>query len=219
MMHKLKTVAVLGSVSISMLFFATGCSKWQTETALHQERPTYQTGKYSDAVKTADVDENFLRQFAKNYNRSAVGELYVSVLYDPASAENDAMSATKDLARILGSLKTMGLDSPRGDIIPIKNLGDISKTLFTYKNITALAPDNCRMMPGIDERATRADDDYKLGCSVESYFVRQIARPSDLAGNNGGLPPADAEKNANIADIYRSGEPADELDGETLSED
>ncbi len=59
--------------------------------------------------------------------------------------------------------------------------------------------------------------DYKLGCSIETYVSRQIARPKDLLGND-NMGNADGRPRVNGVEPYMTGAPNKELSGETASE-
>ena len=59
--------------------------------------------------------------------------------------------------------------------------------------------------------------DYKLGCSIEIYASKQIARPKDLLGND-DMDNGSGRREANVLDVYQQGKPNEELQGLNASQ-
>jgi len=73
-------------------------------------------------------------------------------------------------------------------------------------------------MTGIDNRDINVEEAYKLGCSTETLFARQIARPKDLKGQGTTDANTDGRRSANIVEGYRTGVQNESLGGERASE-
>ena len=103
-------------------------------------------------------------------------------------------------------------------ILPVKGSGNISRALVSYDTYAVKVPDDCEMMDGMEDRNVDPDEDYKLGCTRDALFAKQIANPKDLTGRSVDNQTSDGRRAANIVDRYRTGEPNAALEGETVSE-
>ena len=74
-------------------------------------------------------------------------------------------------------------------------------------------------MEGVNGTEVVVDQEYKLGCTVDTIFARQIARPKDLNGQGGSGTPTEGRSATNIIDAQRSGALNEPLEGQTASED
>lgn len=173
---------------------------------------------YSEAVSVSEIHEDSIRKAADHYSRHGDGPFDLTITYDPA-LNSGAMRASDEAARLAGLLRKNGVEDIQASILPVKDTGDDIKALFSYTAYNALAPADCDMMPGIAQRAIEAEEGYKLGCSVETLYARQIARPKDLKGQGVMDPQGDGRRASNIVDTYRSGVPNKPLEGEGASKE
>ncbi len=194
----------------------TGCIDMHEPTSFHQSRLTVQEQNYTKMFDTETVDDREIYQVAADYDRYGIGPVQVSVTYNPDSDSNNSIRAIGELGRIKGLLREQGVKSVTGDILPITDKSTVSKTVVSYVSMTAQAPD-CKQIPGLEDRVPDTAKDYELGCSTETLMAKQIYRPRDLLGN-AGAGRADARRASNIVDGYRTGESADSLNAETVSE-
>ena len=74
-------------------------------------------------------------------------------------------------------------------------------------------------MEGFEGQNITVAEEYKLGCTVDTVFARQIARPKDLKGRGISATTTEGRSASNIVDMERSGAPKEALEGETASED
>jgi type IV pilus biogenesis protein CpaD/CtpE len=179
---------------------------------------TYRTEMALEA-ETATLDAGKLEQVSRHYWAHGDTPLMMTVTYDPHSKTNTAMKATKEAARLKGILSKQGTQSVHTDIMPVRDSGDVSKTLMTYDAVNARAPAECGDVK-VDRNFTNWDkvgEDYQLGCSSESYFAKQIARPKDLHGND-VMDITDGRLQANTVELTKGGQANPALKGESASE-
>jgi type IV pilus biogenesis protein CpaD/CtpE len=106
------------------------------------------------------------------------------------------MRANDEAVRLSQAFRKEGVRDVLTSILPVREQGAESMVVVTYNGYQATAPANCGRMTGFDGPVLEHDPDYKLGCTVETVFARQIANPSDLLVNRrlrpiprAGLPP------------------------------
>ena len=182
-----------------------------TERVQVEEKP------FSDAVSVSQIDEESIRGVAEHYNSQGDGVFDLTVTYDPKTG-NGAMQASDEAARLAGLLRKNGVEDINASIMPVKDTGADMKAMFSYTAYNALAPDDCDVMPGISSRTIETEEGYKLGCSIETMYARQIARPKDLKGQGMMDPQSDGRRSSNIVETYRTGVPNKPLGGETTTE-
>ena len=211
--HILTAVLLLiGAQSIS------ACSELYSETWVSPNRLQVEEKKFTQEIPVGDLDASALAGLADHYDRHGEGPLELTVTYDPKSSSNTAMKASHEASRIVQTLRQNGLHNVHPGILPVHGQGDDSRAMISYISYDALAPKDCPLMEGIENSADlRADRSYKLGCSVDTLFARQIARPKDLNGQ-GIDSTSEGRRSSNIVDFYRSGQPNEPLEGETASE-
>ena len=69
----------------------------------------------------------------------------------------------------------------------------------------------------MESRDVYVDEDYKLGCTIETVFSRQIARPKDLKGRPNTDPTSSGRRASNVVEDYRTGVPNEPMGGESAS--
>lgn len=207
-------VALLVSVSVGL----SGCSrKLYEEGHLTQNRVQVEQQKFSDQMPVSDFNENFAAGLGQYYRNHGEGTVEFSVLYDPRSSVNNAMNASQEASRIASLMRSKGILDVEANILPINDLGSEANVLINFMSYSASAPKDCDTMPGFADANIGFQEDYKLGCTVDTVFARQIARPKDLAGNANAGDTTDGRRASNIVDIYRSGAPNQPLNGQTAS--
>lgn len=199
-----------------MLCFLSACDLHEP-TTFHENRLTVKEDTYTKSHDTEALTDLHIRAIAKGYDRYGDGSMNITVTYDPQSNINNAVRASENLGIVTSALRDQGIRRIKGDILPFNERGVPSKTLISYRAITAHAPD-CDPIPGLEDRKPDVSRDYELGCSTETLFAKQIYRPRDLMGQS-GVSAADGRRASNIIDAYRSGEPAEDLEAETISDD
>ena len=170
-------------------------------------------------MPVSDFNENFAAGLGRYYRSNGEGTVHVSVLYDPKSKTNTAMQASQEASRIAGLMRDHGIQDLEANILPVNNLGPEANVLMSFTSYSASAPEDCGRLPGYDDTDVSFYEDYKLGCTVETVFARQIARPKDLMGNDDAGETTDGRRASNIGEIYRSGAPNQPLEGESASGD
>ena len=92
------------------------------------------------------------------------------------------------------------------------------KALVRYDSYSALPPEDCGPMPGLESTEDVSfDENYRLGCSVDMLTARQIARPKDLLGREQQETTSDGRRGSNIVETYRTGTPNEPLEGESAT--
>lgn len=202
------TTLFLGVLTLS------GCEmhhpSYMTENRIQVQEQVY-TEHYSHTDFNAAAIANL-------YDRQGDGPLHLTVTYDPLSKTNTAMHAGDAAAAYARDLRKQGVALVESGILPIKDSGEGSKVFVGYQSYSAQAPKDCGLISGLSGNILEAEADYKLGCSVDTVFARQIARPSDLAGQSEKQYTTDGRRSANIIETYRAGAPNDGLDGESASD-
>ena len=180
-----------------------------------QNRIQVEQENFVEEMDLRDVDGAYIASLGQHYNRHGSGPLYLTVAYDSG---HGVSSATREVARLTAALRDEGVERVQGNVLPVADLGAYAKILVSYTAYNALAPKDCSLMSGINTSQIEADPDYKLGCSIDTLFAQQIARPKDLAGSFEGNDTSDGRRHANIIESYRSGERNKPLSGESASE-
>lgn len=200
---------------------ASGCSMHE-ETKLTQNRVQVKQEHFTEEIPTRLLDQTVLAGLAARYERHGDGPVQISVTYDPGSRTNTAMKAGDEAGRIARTLKAEGLRADiRPEILPVRDQGEDSMTLISYASYDALAPKDCETLLAGYNPGTKveAEEAYKLGCTIDTLFARQLARPKDLMGQGQDSRTSEGRRAANIGDFYRSGQPNEPLKGQSASGD
>ncbi len=205
---------ILAIVAICM--FLTACDLHE-EATVSREKMRLQETAFSEKVSTATMDEAALVAVARRYEKHGEGPLSLTVSYDPQSRTATAMHATDEVARMATVLRKRGVRHVETSIMPVKNSGSNMQVLINYASFDALGPEGCdKMLNGVDGRIDEFDEDYTLGCTKDTLFAKQIARPGDLGGRR-IAPTTDGRRVANSTETYRTGVPNQPLEGESAS--
>ena len=210
-----KLLMVFGAV-VFVLPVLSACSL-DEPTKLNNNRVQVQKERFAQEVPAAELDDAALAGMARHYSRYGDGALDLTVTYDPSSRNSTAMSATNEASRIVKGLRDYGVKNVQPNILPVNGQGDQQMALITYTSYKALAPKDCDLLPGMAHTNVHVDEDYKLGCTVETVFAKQIARPRDLKGRAYNSPTTDGRRTANTVEVYRTGVPNEPLGGESSS--
>lgn len=216
---KMNRVLLLSTGVIMSGFMLQGCDKIVHEPShLSTQKIQVQEESFFEDVRVQQMDSAYVAALAGHYSRQGDGGVDLSVTYDPKSTKNTAMHAGQEVARISEAFRRNGVRDVSSTIIPVHGAGDESRALVSYSAFSAKAPDDCTDMPGYSDRNLDTDADYKLGCTRDSLFVKQIARTKDLQGRDEANATSDGRRAANIVDGYRTGVPNEALEGESASE-
>ena len=181
-----------------------------------QNRVQVEQEYFVEEMDIRDVDNLYIAGLGVHYARHGIGPVHLSVAYD--KTHENAAKASSDAARIATMLQDEGVRDVRSNVMPVSHLGPHAKVMISYTAYNALAPKDCSLMSGIESAQIEPEQDYRLGCSIETLFAQQIARPKDLAGGDMGERITDGRRSANIVEGYRSGAPGDALSGENASD-
>ncbi len=204
-------------LALTSVVFAGACSL-DSPTKITDKRVQVEHERFVEDTTVEDFDSHEVAALAQHYARHGSGPLDLTVTYDPQSSTATAMNASAKAAKLADDLRANGVDNVKTNILPVKS-SHVSKVLITYDGFNALAPDDCEMISGYHNRGTDADPDYEMGCSVDTLFAKQIARPKDLYGQADTNTTSDGRRASNITEIYRTGAPSAELSGENASGD
>ncbi len=214
--HK-KIKVLFVSLSLAMAGFVAGCAL-DSPTAFSGKRAEVVQELYSTEIETGKLDEAILEGIARHYDSNGAGTVEVVVSYNPSSRNNSAMTATENASRIGRIFGKNGVHDIKTEILPIRNL-EKSVSYFSFKSYRAQAPADCNVITDIDDSSHRNYDDYKLGCSTETYLAKQVAKPRDLLGR-AGMDDPDGRRLGNVVEWgYRTGDPKAPLEGEQASGD
>ncbi|MBX2834814.1 MAG: hypothetical protein KTR28_07565 [Micavibrio sp.] len=207
-----KNVACL---AVSALILSS-CGSLREPDNFAKSRTRVQPTFTENSMPSAEMNEGAILTMAEHYHKHGKGPFGLTVTYDPASRTNTAMQATNKASDIAQKLRKEGVSDVAASILPVSNSANGSKVIISYSGYTALAPENCELMPGIDTRHINANADYQMGCSIDTLFARQVARPKDLVGQENALY-GDARRVTNQTEALRGGEEFGTLGGERAS--
>ena len=194
---------LLALTAISALSLGA-CSKIDMPSHMTPNRIQIVTENHSQTYRVADLTTAQFDEMANHYSRYGSGQAEIIVGYDPRSKKNTAMMATDRLHRISDELSKRGVKNIKSSIQALEDSGDQSEMIIGYTSVTAQAPEDCTSMQGYEASQAAIDDNYEMGCSVETFIARQVAHPADLAGR---APDTDADgRRAGVTvEPYRSG--------------
>ncbi|MCB1592136.1 MAG: hypothetical protein KDI90_06755 [Alphaproteobacteria bacterium] len=193
-----------------------GCEMYAPAT-LSTEKIEVHEEPYFLNVSAQEADEEMAARIAHHYARHAGGPLKLGVTYDSKNYRNTAMKASQKAADLAKALRENGVDQVETDILPVHGQGDESRVLVSYDSFSAHAPANCSTMPGVENRVVEYDQDYRLGCTIQTMVAKQVSRPKDLEGQGATGENTDGRSATNIVDLVRSGAENKELGGESAS--
>lgn len=171
------------SLSLSFGLLLGACAPLHTPSSMNSAPAQLTREMIVEQIPMHAVTENKLNVLANEYQKDAMGPLDLTLTYDPRSESYTAMSAVNDLKDIKNALHKKGVKEIKTQTLAVTNAKPL--LMVSYDTISAQGPANCAQMPGLNNNETgRFIDDYKFGCSTETLLAKQIARPSDLAGND-----------------------------------
>ena len=210
-MNKVFVVFLVLGVSV-----LSACTMYQ-EGNLNSNRVRVEQDKFFEDLPAADVDEAYIRGLGRYYTRHGDGPVALSVVYDSGSSSNTAMKASHILSRLIKDFRVQGMTELDANILPVRDLGDEARVIVSFTSYTAMAPKDCGVLAGFNDTKIDTDPNYKMGCTVETVFARQISRPKDLIGQAQTDPTSEGRRVSNSVEIYRSGTPNQPLEGESAS--
>lgn len=193
-----------------------GCDLYE-EGHLSENRLQVVEDRYVEKVPVSALSESSLSALGEHYNRHGDGPVDLTMVYDPQSRSNTAMHASTELARLTKALRVQGIRNVNGNILPVADAGDEPQAIISFTSYDARPPENCPVMHGIEDTTVDNNPDYKFGCSVDTVFAKQIARPKDLAGQARNDGDTDGRRASNIVEGYRTGQPNEPLGGESAT--
>ena len=128
------------------------------------------------------------------------------------------MHASAMAADLSKEMRKLGVTSVSSGILPVKDAGSQMNAMISYTAYNAHAPKDCSSMSGLKDNDLKVEADYKLGCTIDTVFAKQIARPKDLKGVETPASTFDGRRLTNSVERYRSGIPNEPLEGERASE-
>lgn len=218
MTSKYQTYGILALIVVLGLSVSSCSRKLYEEGNLTQSRLQVEETKFSETIDAAEFDARYASALGLEYEAGGQGPVHLSVLYDPQSRTNTAMRASQEAPRIAGLMRENGIQDIKADIIPVKGLGDQAQAMISFTSYVAHGPKDCGLLPGFNDTDVGFQEEYKLGCTVETVMARQVARPKDLAGNAADYETSDGRRASNIVDVNRSGVQNKPLQGQTASD-
>lgn len=191
-------------------FILMACTQ-TTPSMMNTSKPELSRETVVEQIAVEDINDGLLSRIAAHHRKSSNGPLELTITYDPKSKSFTAMKAVNELKHVSEVLKYKGVRNmvTQTLVVPEGN----PSLLVSYDTVMAHAPSDCDIMPGLDTNKTgRFLGDYKFGCSVETMFTQQIARPADLEGN-ATLGKRDARRDSVVVEDYAIGNPRPPLEG------
>lgn len=204
---------------ISLAVSFLGACEMYAPPSVNERRVEVHEQKVTQQIPVASLDDDSIAGIAHSYGQSGMGVMEVTVTYDPTSHNNTAMRAGDEAVRIARILREEGVTNVATNVLPVREQGSDALAIISYTSYQASAPSGCGELPGMTNPAIDHDPDYKLGCTVETVFAKQVADPSDLLGNAKASAYTDGRVLANQVESYRTGAPNEPLEGQSASED
>lgn len=196
--------------SLFALVMLAACTQ-TTSSMMNTSRVQLAQETLIDQIALKDINENSLENLATQYHKYGSGPLDLTMTFDPKAKGFTAMQAVKAVKHVESVLRKKGIQNLMTQTMAVNETSPA--LLVTFDTVTAMAPDDCQQMPGMESNETsRFIGDYKFGCGVETLFAKQIARPADLNGN-AELDTRDARREAIITEAHSSGDPKPRLEG------
>ena len=206
---------ILAIIALCMLL--TGCDLSEP-TKVSQNRIQVEEELFTDTVSVADFNEAAVNGLAQHYRKHGDGPVNLTVTYDPKAVSGGAMKASETASSLSKDLRDAGVQNVVSGILPVMQSGNDMNVMVSYTAYNALAPKDCTTMAGFEGSEVNVEEEYKLGCTVDTVFARQIARPKDLRGQSSSDPITDGRRSANTIETYRTGIPNEPLGGESATE-
>ncbi len=194
-----KTALLLLMMGSSLM--VTACSRQSTPSMMNTSKPQVISETAMQQVPVKHTGMGYLHKLADEYQRYGADTLRLSLAYDPASKDYNAVKAFKDLSRIKSGLNELGIQAISAETVKVE--GTEPMLMVSYESARAAAPAGCRNMPGLENGLTTEKiGDYRFGCSVDTMLAKQIYRPADLQGS-AGADDGDGRRAANSVEYYR----------------
>ena len=218
-MITLKKTSLLSGFMLSVLSMTlAGCSMY-SEDHVTPNKVQVEEQKFVEEIPVHEITAAKIVGISQYYESHGSGPVDLTVTYDPRSSGNTAMTASNEVSKLVGAFRKEGLREIKGTILPVNQQGEKSVAIVSFLSYNALAPKDCTLMEGFEGQNITVAEEYKLGCTVDTVFARQIARPKDLKGRGISATTTEGRSASNIVDMERSGAPKEALEGETASED
>lgn len=200
------------------LVLAVSACEMYSESAVSDRRLQVREESFSEQIPVQRANSEYVAKVAHDYSQSGSGPIELTITYDPQSKSNTAMRANDEAVRLSQAFRKEGVKNVLTSILPVREQGTESMVVVAYNGYQATAPANCGRMTGFDGPVLEHDPDYKLGCTVETVFARQIANPSDLLGESKAPAYSEGRSAANLVDSQRAGTFNKPLKGEKASD-
>lgn len=116
------------------------------------------------------------------------------------------------------TLRGYGIGDVKADILPVADNAHSGKMLISYTKYAAHAPKDCKAMPGLKDRQVELGWDYQYGCSLEEQIAGQVARPSDLLGNDTVPETSSGRRAAVMAGAHEGGAANEPLKTDSITD-
>ncbi|MBP7721609.1 MAG: hypothetical protein KA155_03640 [Alphaproteobacteria bacterium] len=200
------------------LVLAISACEMYSESVVSDRRLQVREENFNEQVPARRANSEYVAKVADDYGQSGNGPLELTITYDPQSKTNTAMHANDEAVRLSQAFRKQGVKEILTSILPVREQGSESMVVISYVSYQATAPANCGRMTGFDGPILEHDPDYKLGCTVETVFARQIANPTHLLGESKAPAYSEGRAAANVIDPQRSGAFNKPLKGEEASD-
>jgi type IV pilus biogenesis protein CpaD/CtpE len=200
------------------LVLAISACEMYSESVVSDRRLQVREENVNEQIPTRRANSEYVAKVADDYGQSGNGPLEMTITYDPQSKTNTAMHANDEAVRLSQAFRKQGVKEVLTSILPVREQGPESMVVISYASYQATAPANCGRMTGFDGPILEHDPDYKLGCTVETVFARQIANPTHLLGESKAPAYSEGRAAANLIDPQRAGALNKPLKGEKASD-
>jgi pilus biogenesis lipoprotein CpaD len=210
----LPVVALMGGVAVLL-----AACQMTTPSMISTAPITVEEKQNSVMLPIDDLTPAAISELSKDYRRDGQGAVEVIVLYPAGGSE---VLAENEAGRIAATLRDAGIGQVTPSSLPIDDMRKAGQVIVRYTQLVAHAPAGCDTHPADSRGQILGSDDgyfpnYRFGCGIDSYIAGQVARPSDLLGDD-DIAPAEASRPTAQGKEFRDGKPVKDLKGTNASE-
>lgn len=215
----MRHVGTLKCLGFAGVVLALSACEMTSPSLISTAQITVEEQQHSLTLAIDQLTPAAISELSKDYRRSGEGPVEVIVLYPAGGSE---ILAENEAGRIAADLRDVGISDVTASSLPIDDARKAGQVIIRYTQLVARAPEGCDPHPGDSRNGLLASQDgyfpnYRFGCGVDAYIAGQVARPSDLLGDD-DIAPAEAGRSSAQTKDYREGKDLKTLNGTNASE-
>ncbi len=195
----------LFGLPIVLLALLAGCNM-TTPSELRTGSMIVKDDVVTQSMSIDDMGRERMVLLARDYHNRARGPLSLTVAYPSGDAAEKQRMQSK-VQRAVKSLKKENVKSVNVEYVGVEDKEATGRVVATFPALVAVAPDNCRPMPGMQGgESWEETNDYQFSCETKDVMSRMIAHPEDLLGVDGSKGGT-ARRTGTVVESYQDGVP------------